>query len=106
MFNCYNRRDRRTNNDLEGWHIKIQKKLPYRNHSNLWTFINGLKLIDHNASLEEIQIDNGLEITSRIKSYRLKEESLKSMHRMDVNNQYISDIDYIISLSKLMIELR
>ena len=90
MFNCYNRRDRRTNNDLEGWHIKIQKKLQYRNHSNLRTFINGLKIIDHNASLEEIQIDNGLVITQRSKSYRLKGESLRSMRRMYVNNQYIS----------------
>ena len=84
----------RDNNDLEGWHKKIQKKLQYGNHFNLWTFIKGLKLFNHDTTLEEIQIHNGLVIGQRSNRYRLLEGSL----RMYINNHYISDIDSYNSL--------
>mmetsp|Transcript_18040 Transcript_18040/g.25976 ORF Transcript_18040/g.25976 Transcript_18040/m.25976 type:complete len:140 (+) Transcript_18040:1004-1423(+) len=90
--------------DLEGWHMKVQKKLQYRNHSNLWTFINGLKVIDKDASLEETQINHGLLIKVRSREHMLKERSLKRMRAMYDNNQYDTDVDYVTALSSYMIE--
>jgi hypothetical protein len=103
MLNCFHRSDRRTNNDMEGWHFKIQKKL-HTKHPNLWTFINGLKLIDYDAGLEEAQINIGAKIAIRCKKYRNKEDALKAMRSMYDTNQYPSNILYITTLAQIMID--
>jgi len=88
---------------MEGWHFKIQKKL-YSNHPNLWAFIGGLKLIDHDAVLQETQINVGAKLVSRCIKYRNKEQALKTMRRMYETNQYPSHLSYITALSNLMID--
>jgi len=104
MFNCYHRDDRRTNNDLEGWHMKIQRKLQFKHHSNLWIFINNIKLIDHDAFLEETQINRGQLVKMRSSRYRQKELNLARMRGMYDNHEYTTDIEYITALSSYMIE--
>jgi len=103
MFNCFHRTERRTNNDMEGWHFKVQKTLNCI-HPNLWTFITGLKLIDRDAVLEETQINVGAKMAQRCTKYRNKEAALKNMRRMFDNNQYPRHVDYLNALSHLMID--
>jgi hypothetical protein len=99
MANVYGR-DRRTNNDLEGWHLKLLALM--RNHPTLYKFIHQLR------ELHALDVHNQEEIASgryagrlRTPKMREREDRLYGLWQMYVaGGNYETDLHYLVAVAQ------
>lgn len=97
--NLYAVDDHRTNNDLEGWHIRMS--LNIHKKENLWRFIRGIKKEQQSKEIEFIQILNGNDIAPQRLKQRNKENRFASM-KVNYISGLLTPMLYLNNLSLSM----
>jgi hypothetical protein len=76
-FNLFGVDDHRTNNDLEGWHIRMSHLIHRK--ENLWRFITAVKKEQQSKEVEFVQIEHGVDIMPQRARQREKEARFSNM---------------------------
>lgn len=102
LCNVYERPERRTNNDLEGWHNKLQQMVGV--HEELWTFIAQLQKLHYLVRVQDINIsyEPSSAIKLRKQLWRVKENVLVLFKRLYDNNGYNTDVEYVMAVAAQM----
>jgi hypothetical protein len=82
LANVFNR-ERRTNNDVEGYHQRLNKIL--QKHPNLWAFIQGISEMHREDKVLEQQMEDGFGMRIRDAAVRRKEARLKAKREAFIN---------------------
>jgi len=93
--NCFDRPDHRTNNQLEGWHSKLNGIV--RPHQSLWRFLTNLSALHHESLQEEDNLLRNLNAAIPIRSatVRRKEVFMNHARNVYINGGYLDSIDYL-----------
>jgi hypothetical protein len=98
--NCYDRYDRRTNNDLEGYHNGLGQRL--RQHGNLWNFIESLSgLHTESRANEEQVLAQGQGIRRRGRNIVEREEHIEHCRTRYANHE-IDALRYLWYMARHM----
>jgi hypothetical protein len=95
LWNCRNEADRRTNNNVEGWHSHLLSECKNVMHVNLWKFITVLKDEQHRNEDDLQLLINGRQVNAtKRKKYKNKESNIVRMLTTWNNNTYFADNDH------------
>ena len=89
----------RINNQMEGWHNKMNQKIKAR--PNLWHFINLLRTEQTAKELEVNHMNNG-EIIARPNNKNAERESLLARFKLRYTAGTLSPYDYVCSIADRM----
>jgi hypothetical protein len=100
-WNVYEVRSHRTNNNIEGTHLKFLSVIGVR--ANMWLFLELLQQYEEIKMLEEARHRKGFPPTRRRKKYRDKEARLASLRDLfEMSLKTVRDAsNYISAVSKL-----
>ncbi len=103
MWNVSNS-DTRTNNDLEGWHLRF-KNIVGRHHPNIWQLL--LKLQEEQAATEVCiqQVLAGQVVKRRRLAYTAVNRRIDEL-KAEYNQGAISAIDFLTGISHNLAELQ
>jgi hypothetical protein len=92
--------ERRTNNDVEGWHRVFNSQL--RQSRNLWQYIRTLQNEQLKQQTRFAQFLNG-QVIARIRDHRqqVKEETLLLLRTQYLQGHYPTRLDYVLRVGKL-----
>ena len=102
MWNHHNTMDPRTNNNLEGFHTRLNRNLPH-NHPNIYRFIEVLRQIEKADKVKLSQIDFGAAQPSRKRVYREPDNRIQrlkeQLHRgIKTSLQFLDAIGHLLKL--------
>jgi len=96
VWNVYNE-DVRTNNDCEGWHVRLNAAVR-RHHPNIWQFMECMRQEQANTEVLQQQILTGRTSRRHKKAYRIVQKRLRRLQRRyDAGD--LSAVDYITGVS-------
>jgi len=102
LWNHHDTAGPRTNNNLEGFHHKLNRALPHR-HPNIYRFIELIKNIEKTEAAKLIQIDLGAAPPPRKRVYKECENRYSRLkdHLLDGSKTHIEFLDAVGNLLKL-----
>ena len=89
----------RTNNNNEAINLRVQKKLSYEQHPNIWVFVEGIQKEEYKISIDFVRVDTGLK-KSRGRS---KKEIQKDLDIVTAKSVYYNTPRSVCDLEKLKI---
>ena len=96
VWNVYNE-DVRTNNDCEGWHVRLNAAVR-RHHPNIWQLMECMRQEQANTEVLQQQILTGRTSRRHKKAYRIVQKRLRRLQRRyDAGD--LSAVDYITGVS-------
>jgi hypothetical protein len=85
--------ERRTNNDVEGWHLRINKVIG-RHHPNIWTLVDALKEEQSASTVAIHQAEGGVVLVKKNRDYaRVSQQLTALQQRFDAG--LIDTITYV-----------
>ncbi len=92
--------DLQTNNDIEGYHLRLKKRLPNRTVSNFWMFIKALQKEADAQKHLLTQMAQGGTMKSRVRYYVNIENGI-SFNLHEFNNHVIDNNHMIVRMELL-----
>ena len=110
MWNHHNTMSPWTNNNLEGFHNRLNRSLPH-NNPNIYRFIEVLRKIEKADKVKLAQIDFGAAQSSRKRVYREPDNRIQrlkeQLHRgIKTSLQFLDAIGHLLKLGWTLIDKR
>jgi len=100
LWNHFHTTGPRTNNNLEGFHHKLNRTLPHR-HPNVYRFIEMIKMIEKTEAAKQRQIDLGAALPPRKRVYRECENRLSRL-REHLNSGHKTHMEFLDAAGHLL----